>query len=210
MMSGFSRLSAARMSSSGETSAVSTPSLLEQRVEAHRGLDVLQREQNLHARDAGASWSKRSAREHGDGVVDDRIERGETVRHAAGRPGQIDDQRSLTSAGHAARQRRARKRLPSDSTRMRSAIPGASRSMHGARRFRRDVARAEPGAAGRQHQVGVVGVAPRRRARATIGAVSSATIAPRRRCRSRGRAPTPRSRRPTYRRARRARRRRRR
>ena len=92
-------------------------------------------------------------------MIDDRIERGEPVAHAAGGSGEVDDERSRANAGEAARQRRAR-----EARHRQHANPlGDPRRLaldHGARGFGRDVARGEAGAAGGEHEIGGVAIAP--------------------------------------------------
>ena len=108
--------------------------------------------------------------EDGDGVIDDRLERGEPVRDPAGRPGEIDDESFLTRAGEAAGQRGARERVDRQHA---NALGDAGRFAleHGARRLGGDVARRETSAAGGQDQVGDVAVAPCGERRDDLGRV---------------------------------------
>jgi hypothetical protein len=97
-------------------------------------------------------------------VVDDGIERLQGIAHAAGAAGQVDDERAPAHARRAAGQRRARKTRQAQEPDP-LGDPGRLALEHRARRFGSDVARRQSGAAGRQHDVGRVGVAPAREAR---------------------------------------------
>src|SRR6185437_11364976 len=166
MMSGFSRLSAARMSSSGETRAVSTPSRSSSALMRTAGSTSCKVRRTFTAGSEVVVGDESRRRvlepvgaEHGDGVVDDRLERGEAIAHAGRRPWQIYNECSLTDSGHAARQGGPRERLE----RQRPNPLGDTGSVavdRGARRFGSHVAGGEAGAAGGEHEVGLVGVRP--------------------------------------------------
>ena len=93
------------------------------------------------------------------------LQDGVAVAAAAGRAGQVDDERRADDAGDAAREQRVRRLARARRRESPRAIPGASRSITVARRLGRDVARREPGAAGREHEPRVVGELARSRRR---------------------------------------------
>jgi hypothetical protein len=93
------------------------------------------------------------------GVPRDRLEGGEHVAHAAGRPGKVHDERAPTHAGHAATERGTWKVGAGDGTQPlgnagRLAIERDAGCLGG------DVARAQSRAAGGEHEIGDVAVAP--------------------------------------------------
>ena len=93
-------------------------------------------------------------------VLDDGLERGEHVAHAARGAGQVHDERAVTHAGHAGAERRARKARAGHGAQPLGDAGGVALD-HDTRRRRRDVARAEARAAGGEHEIGDVAVAPR-------------------------------------------------